>query len=321
MLLGCMNMVGLWYSGGGATLEEKKSKSMLHPFIIRSYNGLTINPYQGCSHRCGYCYATYEWSPEFYDKVYAKTNAPEVLDRQLAAWKLDTIDPVMIASATDAYQPAELRFELTRKCVQVLQKYNVPYYVFTKSAIIERDLELHRQYRHNCFVVWSITTCDEKIRRIIEPGTPPATRIFEAIKKFTDAGLCCGVNIDPIVPLVTDSDQELEAVVRACKEAGVRHVFGAPLRLRTDIWQRMKVVLRLLEIPDGIDRYKDIYGFDEPVDSSYITAGNRYAKKIIDKLERMIEIHEMTTHFPEYIGPRRIDRSCLGQTTLQSYLI
>jgi DNA repair photolyase len=315
-------MLGLWYSGGGAVLEEKKSKSIIHPFIIKSYNGLTINPYQGCSHRCAYCYATYEWSPEFYDKVYAKTNAPEVLDRQLAAWKSDTIDPVMIASATDAYQPAELRFELTRKCVQILQKYNVPYYVFTKSAIIERDLKLHKEYRHNCFIVWSITTCNEKIRRMLEPGTPPARKIFEVIKKFTDEGVCCGVNIDPILPLVTDTDQELEAVVRSCKEAGVHNVFGDLLRLRTDIWQRMKVVLRLLEIPDGIERYKDIiYSFDEPLDSSYVTADNRYAKKIVSKLERIIKNHEMTNHFPEYIGPRRIDRSCLGQTTLLSYLV
>jgi DNA repair photolyase len=313
-------MLGLWYSGGGAVLEEKKSKSVIHPFTIKSYNGLTINPYQGCSHRCAYCYATYECSPEFYDKVDAKSNAPEVLDRQLAAWKSDTIDPVMIASATDAYQPAELRFELTRKCVQILQKYNVPYYVFTKSAIIERDLELHREYRHNCFVIWSITTCNEKIRRIVEPGTPPARKIFEVIKKFTDSGVSCGVNIDPILPLVTDSDQELEAVVRSCKEAGVHNVFGGPLRLRTDIWQRMKVVLRLLEIPDGIERYKDIYSFDEPLDSSYVTADIRYAKKIVSKLERIIKSHEMTNHFPECIGPRRVDRSCLGQTTLRSYL-
>jgi DNA repair photolyase len=313
-------MLGLWYSRG-ATLEEKKSKSIIHPFVIKSYNGLTINPYQGCSHRCAYCYATYEWSPEFYDKVYAKSNAPEVLDRELAAWKSDTVDPVMIASATDPYQPAELRFELTRKCVYVLQKYNVPYYVFTKSAIIERDLELHRQYRHNCFIVWSLTTCNEKIRRIVEPGTPPARRIFEVIKKFTNAGVCCGVNIDPIIPLVTDSGTEFEALVRSCKEAGLHHVFGAPLRLRTDIWQRMKVVLQLLEIPEGIDRYKEIYGFEEPLKSSYITADSTYAKKIADKLERMIKSHEMTTHFPEYMGPKRIDRSSLGQTTLHCYLV
>jgi DNA repair photolyase len=313
-------MLELWYSGG-AMLEAKESKSILHPFAVRGYSGLTINPYQGCSHRCAYCYATYEWSPEFYNKVYAKSNAPDVLDRQLATWKSNTVDPVMVSSATDPYQPAELRFELTRKCVQVLQKYNVPYYVFTKSVIIERDIELHRQYRHNCFLVWSITTCNEKIRRVVEPGTPPASRIFKAIKKFTDVGVCCGVNIDPIIPLVTDDDSELEAILKSCKDAGVHHVFGAPLRLRTDIWQRMKVVLQLLEIPDGIDHFKEIYGIKEPLESSYITADRKYTEKITDKLERMIKSHNMTGDFPHQIGPRRIDRSHSGQTTLQAYIV
>ena len=311
---------GLWHSGSGAVLEEKKSRSIIHPFVVKGYNGLTINPYQGCSHRCAYCYATYEWSPEFYDKIYAKSNAPEVLEKELASWKSDTVTPVMISSATDAYQPAELRFQLTRRCVQVLQKYNVPYYVFTKSALIERDFELHRQYRHNCFIVWSITTCDEKIRRIVEPGTPPATRIFKVIKKFSEAGLCCGVNIDPIMPLVTDNEQDLDGLVKACKESGVRHVFGAPLRLRTDIWQRMKLVLRLLEVPDGFKRYHEIYGFEEPLGSSYVTADRKYVNRIIGMLESMIKSNGMMSDFPDSLGPRKIDRSSLGQTTLQSFL-
>jgi DNA repair photolyase len=314
-------MQGLWHSGSGAVLEEKKSRSIIHPFIVKGYNGLTINPYQGCSHRCAYCYATYEWSPEFYDKIYAKSNAPEVLEKELAAWKSDTVIPVMISSATDAYQPAELRFELTRRCVQILQKYNVPYYVFTKSAIIERDFELHRQYRHNSFLVWSITTSDEKIRRIVEPGTPPASRIFKVIKKFAEAGLCCGVNIDPIMPLLTDSEQHLEGLVRACRESGVRHVFGAPLRLRTDIWQRMKLVLRLLEVPDGIKRYKEIYGFEEPLRSSYVTADTRYVNKIMAKLESIIKKNGLIPDFPDYLASKKIYRSNLRQTTLQSFLV
>ncbi len=313
-------MSGLWYSGA-TTLEEKKSKSIIHPFAVKSYNGLAINPYQGCGHRCAYCYATYEWSPEFYDKIYAKSNAPEVLDRQLASWKSDTIDPVMVASATDAYQPAELRFELTRKCVKVLQKYNVPYIIFTKSAIIERDLELHRQYKNNCFVIWSITTCNEKIRRVVEPGTPPAGRMFEAIKKFTDAGVCCGVNIDPIIPLATDTDEELETVVESCKEAGLRYVFGAMLRLRTDIWERMKLALRLLEIADGIEKYKQIYKFEEPLDASYVPADKNYAERIIHSLEKRIKSHGMDCDFPTYMGSRQINRLHLGQTSLNSYLI
>lgn len=318
MPLTCANMSGLWYSGA-ATLEEKKSKSIIHPFVVKSYSGLTINPYQGCGHRCAYCYATYEWSPEFFNKVYAKSNAPAVLDRQLEEWKSDTIEPVMVASATDAYQPAELRYGLTRKCVRVLQKYNVPYYVFTKSAIIERDLELHKQYRHNCFIVWSITTCNEKIRRVVEPGTPPANRIFDAIKKFSDAGVCCGVNVDPIMPLMTDTDEELDAVVKSCKQVGLYHVFGSILRLRTDIWERMKLALRLLKIPDGIEKYRQIYNFEEPLDAKYVAANKKYTEKVIGGLESRIESCGMSCDFPNYMGARRIDKAHLGQTTLQNF--
>jgi DNA repair photolyase len=181
---------------------------------------LTINPYQGCQHRCAYCYVTYEWSPEFYDQIYAKSNAPEILERELASWKGARIDPVMVSSATYAYQPAELRYGLTRRCVEVLQKYNVPYYVFTKSAIIERDLELHANYRQNCFIVWSITTCNERTRRIVEPGTAPAARIFKTIEKFASAEVACGVSVDPIMPLVTDNKEEIGAIVYACRRAG-----------------------------------------------------------------------------------------------------
>src|SRR6188472_4828994 len=140
--------MNLWYNlNKTPEFELKESKMILHPFAVRDYDGLTINPYQGCQHRCGYCYATYEWSPEFYDKIYVKSNAAEVLENQLKSWKSETIKPVMVSSATDPYQPAEIRHGLTRKCIEVLQRYNVPYYIFTKSTIISRDLELHKRYK------------------------------------------------------------------------------------------------------------------------------------------------------------------------------
>ncbi|MGI0025335.1 MAG: radical SAM protein, partial [Nitrososphaera sp.] len=280
-------MSQLWYKGA-PKLEAKKSKSIIHPFVVREHSGLTINPYQGCQHRCAYCYATYEWSPEFYDKIYAKSNAPEILEIELAKWKPSTIQPVMISSATDCYQPAELRYGLTRRCIEVLQKYRVPYYVFTKSAIIERDLELHKQYRSNCCVVWSITSCNEKVRRIVEPGTPPAGKIFAAIKKFADAGISCAVNVDPIMPLISDTDEELDLIIANCKSAGVNHVFGAVLRLRSDIWERMSTVFGLLGISDAERIYKEIYNFEVP-GSSYLTANMGYEKKVLDLLKMKVK--------------------------------
>jgi len=313
-------MSGLWYNMQAPEYEQKASRSIIHPFNVRGYSGLTINPYQGCQHRCAYCYATYEWSPEFYDRIYAKSNAPEILERELASWKGTRVDPVMVSSATDAYQPAELRYGLTRRCVQVLQKYGVPYYVFTKSAIIERDLELHARYRENCFIVWSITTCNERIRRIVEPGTPPAARIFETIEKFANAGVPCGVNVDPIMPLVTDSDGELEAVVDACRRAGVKHVFGAMLRLRTDIWDRMKAALALLGVENGIERYKKIYGFEEPLVGNYVACDKDYSKQVTGRLQELVRASGMISDFPDHVGPREIDRTCTGQKSILNYV-
>ena len=295
-----------WYSHAAPKFESKNSKSLIHSFIVKEHRGLTINPYQGCQHRCGYCYATYEWSPDFYDKIYAKSNAPEILESQLRSSKFKSIEPVMISSATDPYQPAEVKYGLTRRCIQVLQKYKAPYYVFTKSTNILRDLDLHKGYRDNCFLVWSVTTCDEKIRRVIEPGTPPSDAIFRVIRKFVDAGVCCVVNIDPIIPLITDSEIQLDQILDACNDNGVKHVFGAVLRLRADIWERMKTVLRLLDIREGIHEYqKTVFQFLEPIQPGVnIGSSKSYENRILDVLKHRIRRRGMIPDFPTFIWKR-----------------
>ena len=315
-------ILNLWYSKVAPQLENKKSKSLIHPFVVKGHKGLTINPYQGCQHRCGYCYATYQWSPEFYDKVYAKSNAAEVLEDQLKSWKSEIIDPVMISSATDAYQPIELRYGLTRKCIQVLQKYGIPYYVFTKSTIISRDLELHKQYKNNCFVVWSITTCNEKIRRLTEPGTPPADAMFTVMKKFTENGICCGVNIDPILPLITDSPNHIEDILGRCYNSGVHYVSGDILRLRSDIWERMKTIFNLLKIKDAINEYKRIFQFAEPLNANYNIAANQsYSNEILNNLRQRILSRRMVFDFPDMIRSRTVVRNNASTTPNQLTLV
>jgi DNA repair photolyase len=299
-----------WYHKAVPDIGTKKSKSIIHPFVVKGHTGLTINPYQGCQHRCGYCYATYEWSPEFFDKIYAKSNAAEVLENQLRSWKSKDKDPVMVSSATDPYQPAEIKYNLTRKCIEVLQRYGVPYYVFTKSSIILRDLELHKKYNDKCFLVWSITTCNERVRRLIEPGTPPASSMFRTIKRFVDAGVSCGVNVDPILPLITDSKEELELILDSCKESGVKYVFGAVLRLRADIWQRMITILMSLDIEHGVDEYERIYQFTKPLKPGYnINANECYSTRVLQYLKQRISERGMIFDFPLYIRRRQINVS------------
>jgi len=320
-------VMSLWFNQNRAPeFKLKESKMILHPFTVKDYEGLTINPYQGCQHRCGYCYATYEWSPEFYDSVYAKSNSPQILEKQLRLWKLKRqIHPVMISSATDAYQAAELKFGLTRKCIEVLQKYNFPYYIFTKSTIIKRDLELHERYKDNCIIVWSITTSDEIIRRCIEPGTPPASTMFEVISKFTDFGIRCCINIDPILPLITDSSDNIESIINNSRKANVKYISGAILRLRRDIWERMKTILKLLDIKNGIKEYNKIFQFIEPIKTGRnIAASYSYTNMILEKMGKLVLENDMNFGFPRINDVDKADVQNIhhnnNQLTLVDYM-
>jgi len=289
-----------WYKNSAPIFTSKESKSILHDFFVYGKEGITINPYNGCQHRCGYCYATYEWSPEFYDHIYAKINATDLLYKQIISWKGKIITPVMIASATDAYQPAELKYSLTRKCVEVLQEFEIPYYVFTKSSLIERDLELHKRYSNNCFVVWSITTNNENIKRVIEPGTPPSKSVFKVIEKFCKSGIKCVINIDPILPLITDSTENIASIIDSANDIGVEYVSGAILRLRYDIWERMKYILQTLQIDNSIKLYEKIFKFKDPINfKKNLNAEREYTESIMVFLENELEKRNIKFGYPK----------------------
>ena len=311
-------MQQLWYSGA-PKFKEKVSKSIIHSFTFGKYNGLAINPYQGCHHRCAYCYATYEWSPEFYDLIYVKRNAARILDEQLFSWDTNEIGPVMVGSATDSYQPAELRYGLTRECVKVLQKHNVPYYVFTKSAAVLRDIDLHANYSNNCCIIWSVTTTDEAVRRIIEPGTPPAARLFDAIKRFSDRGVSCGINVDPIMPLVNDGIAQFNALIQAARDAGGKHIIGSVLRMRQDIWERIKCALLKLQIPDFERVYTELYNISKVSSSSYWSAEKGYQSRTLANLFQQVELAGMLPNFPDHLGKRRLKRSMMGQLEIGEF--
>jgi len=321
--------MNLWYNKDAPPLFiTKKSKTILHPFTVGKHQGHTLNVYQGCQHRCGYCYATYEWSPEFYDKVYAKNNAPQLLENEIRNWKSGDIQPVMISSATDAYQPAELKFELTRKCIKILQKYDIPYYLFTKSTLIARDLDLHEGYRDKCFIVWSITTANEKLRRILEPGTPPALSMFKVMEKFTNKQIRCAVNIDPIIPLVTDSDENIDAIISLCKANRIKNVFGAILRIRYDIWDRLKVAFALLNmnLDFSINHYKRIYAFAEPIlHGNNLSMERGLESTFLNELKSKVLESGMIYSFPElrenrFLNNTKFKNSDKKQLTLNNYL-
>jgi DNA repair photolyase len=161
-----------------------------------------INPYVGCFHGCRYCYATFmkrftghteAWG-SFVD---VKVNSPEVLQRQL---QRKARGRVMISSVTDAYQPIEAKYKLTRKCLEVLLQYQFPVDILTKSPLVLRDLDLIKEFK-DIEVGITVTTNDEKIRKVFEPKAPSITARINTLKKLHNNGINTYAFIGPVLPM------------------------------------------------------------------------------------------------------------------------
>ena len=201
----------------------------------------SINPYRGCEHGCIYCFArpTHAYmglSPglDFESKLFAKPDAPELLERELAA---PNYSPRVIAigTNTDPYQPIERRYEIMRRILGVLERAGHPVGIVTKSALITRDVDiLARMARRNLVkVAISVTTLDPKLARIMEPRAPTPARRLEALRKLGEAGIPTRAMIGPVVPAINDA--EIERILDAAAAAGVGGAGYVLLRLPLEV--------------------------------------------------------------------------------------
>jgi DNA repair photolyase len=200
----------------------------------------TINPYRGCEFACKYCYAryTHEFMEmrdgiEFEQKIYAKQHAAELLSQELRKVKPD--EDIAIGTATDPYQPIEKRLEITRAILGELARHSgLELGIVTKSAMIVRDIDVLSEIaRHNRISVsFTVTTTDIELARILEPRAPRPDLRLEALGKLREAGIRAGVICAPVLPGITDSPRQLEAVVRSAAEAKANHIYANPLFLK-----------------------------------------------------------------------------------------
>jgi DNA repair photolyase len=201
----------------------------------------SINPYRGCEHGCPYCYArpTHSYlnlSPglDFETKLVAKRNAADVLARELAAPSYRP-ELVNLGSATDAYQPIERELRITRAIVEVLARTRHPFTIVTKSALVERDLDLIAPAARDglCAVFFSLTTLDPALSRKLEPRAASPQRRLRAIRTMADAGVPVHVNLAPLIPFI--NEPEIESLLDAAAGAGARYAHYAVLRLPWEV--------------------------------------------------------------------------------------
>lgn len=200
----------------------------------------TINPYRGCEFACKYCYARYTHEfmemrdgVDFEQKIYVKQHAANLLRQELRRVKPG--EQIAIGTATDPYQPAERRFEVTRAILEELVRHEgLELGLITKGNLILRDLDLLRQLgRKNRLVVnVTITTLNVNLARILEPRAPRPDLRMDTVRALNQAGIRVGVSCAPVIPGITDSLRNLEGLVRATAEAGGKHIFANPLFLK-----------------------------------------------------------------------------------------
>jgi DNA repair photolyase len=220
---------------------------------------LSVNPYRGCEHGCIYCYArpTHAWldlSPgvDFETRIVAKTNAAALL-RQAFDRPGYTPRALCLGTVTDAYQPAERERRLTRGVIEVLAQYRHAFSIVTKSALVERDLDLIAPMaRERLAAVWvSVTTLDAELARRLEPRAAAPHRRLQTIERLARAGVPVGVSISPLVPFL--NEPELEAIVAAAASAGARSAFSVVLRLPWEVAPLFRQWLQT-HVPDRAGR-------------------------------------------------------------------
>ena len=247
----------------------------------------TVNPYRGCVHSCHYCFARAYHAyldlgigEYFSSKIVVKTNVVEVLRRELASprWTGETI---AMGTATDPYQHCEGRYRLTRGIVGVLADFGNPLSLLTKSTLVLRDLDAFRRLDEAASVTLSMSvgTLDEAVRRVVEPGTPPGRKRLEVLARFADAGIRTGVLVAPVLPGLTDGEEQLDEVLAACARAGVSYAAMIVLHVRPSIREHFLPWLRR-EYPWLYPRYVELYG-----GRSYAPAA--YAKEVTERFARL----------------------------------
>jgi DNA repair photolyase len=250
----------------GVEYREEPCRSALNRVKGMGFSW-SLNPYMGCVHRCTFCYvraferrADRPSDDRYGTSIRVKTNIAEVLRKELArpSWQGES---VAIGAATDPYQPAEGRYQLTRGCLQALAEFSNPFQLITRGPMIVRDADVlaDAASRAKVSITFSIPTLDEDVWRKTEPSTAHPRQRLKALRTLVDAGIKVGVGMAPILPGISDRPEQLREVVEAAREAGAAGVWTNLLNLRAGT--REHFLEHLAEdFPEQLPQYLELYG-------------------------------------------------------------
>ncbi len=236
----------------------------------------TINPYRGCEYGCKYCYArfTHEFlersEPDAFEtEIYAKDWNDQKFREELKSVKPGQV--VGIGTATDPYQPAERRFNLTRHLLEAMEGvHGISIFITTKSNLVARDATLLKKLSENneLRVTLTVTSMNSELARLTEPFAPRPDLRMKAVAELVRAGIHAGVIASPVLPLITDSEENLGKVAQAAKDAGADQ-FGANVLFLKPSAQRVFFPFIEKSFPQHLARYSRGYAGRAYLDGAY----------------------------------------------------
>lgn len=245
-------------------VKEITAKSVLSKTTLKDADfDYSINPYYGCRFGCVYCYASFmgrfvgknisDWGTY----VFAKINAPELLAKEIKSLPYKGKGKVIwFSSVTDPYQGLEAKYELTRKCLQVLADYDFAgtVTILTKSDLVLRDMDIFKKFK-NFDVGLTITSTDDKISRFFEKMAPPVSDRLKALKTLNDAGFKTYAFFGPLLPNILTDEKELDKLFKSVADTGTKEIYAEYLnssnyligRLREEIKDLDTELIKLFE--------------------------------------------------------------------------
>ena len=223
-------------------VQEERAKSIISSNTSPDIGfDQSINPYRGCEHGCVYCYArpTHAFlglsaGLDFETKLFAKVNAPELLEKELAKPGY-VVKTIALGTNTDPYQPIERRYRIMRRLLEILERANHPVGIVTKSALVLRDKDILSSMAKRGLVkiALSVTTLDRKLARSMEPRASTPEKRLEALEELSSAGIPTAVMVAPVIPAL--NDPEIEKILTRAHAAGACEAGYVMLRLPLEI--------------------------------------------------------------------------------------
>ncbi len=284
-----------------------QSKSILRPmkhvdsWFLSAYG---MNLYRGCAHNCSYCDGRAEsyYAPaNFATEIEVKENAGDILDKELNPTRkrkpFEKAFFLLGGGINDSYQPAEKKFELSKKALELMLKYGHAVHILTRSPLAIRDSEIIRDIYQKRAALFSMSfsTADDKLAKIFEPNAPSPTQKLKTIEHFRSMGIPTGIFLMPVIPFVTDTPQQIDYTIRMAKEAGAMYVVFGGMTLKEGRQKEHFMKVLDANFPELAINYDMVYN------------KNRWGNANVDYYEYLNSVFDQVAG--HYKMPRRINVS------------